>query len=119
MRLYLDEHLAHLAIPLRDQGYDVQSTQDAGNTGLNDEAQLAYAAREDRHLVTYNIQDFALIASEWIDAGHRFPTILFLSPSIPQQDVGGQVRAMRDHLVGRRADEPQTNTVEFVARSPR
>lgn len=59
MRLYLDEHVpVSLASPLAAHGVDCLTTQQAGNAGLSDEAQLAFATSNARALVTFNRRDF-------------------------------------------------------------
>ncbi len=58
-KLYLDEDIhKRVAYALRLRGFDVVSTSEAGNTGLSDFEQLAYAVAEKRVLVTCNISEF-------------------------------------------------------------
>jgi Domain of unknown function (DUF5615) len=53
--LYTDEDVtADLAPALRLRGYIAQSTAEAGNTEISDEAQLIYAAEQDMAILTYN-----------------------------------------------------------------
>ncbi|MFQ6040273.1 MAG: DUF5615 family PIN-like protein [Candidatus Poribacteria bacterium] len=59
-KLYLNENISHklVAIPLRELGYDVISSHEAGMDELDDYSQLAFAARRKRILVTFNRDDF-------------------------------------------------------------
>ena len=60
-KLYLNEHLSpRLAEQLRQHGFDVASTSEAGKGETDDDEQLAYAASEQRALVTFNHKDFAV-----------------------------------------------------------
>jgi hypothetical protein len=47
------------------RGYSAQSTSEAGNLGLPDEAQLIFAAERGMVLFTYNVQDFIPLARAW------------------------------------------------------
>ncbi len=57
--LYNDEDVtSNLTPALRRRGYMCESTTEAGNIGLQDEAQLLYAAERGLAILTYNAQDF-------------------------------------------------------------
>jgi hypothetical protein len=63
VKLYLDENLSpRVAGHLRNRGLDVVSAYEAGNTALDDRAQLQYAAREGRAIVTCNVVDSVQLA---------------------------------------------------------
>ena len=64
--LYLDEDV-HGLLPdlLRARGFDVVSTQQAGNIGLDDAAQLAFAVSHSRTLLTHNRADFEALAATY------------------------------------------------------
>ena len=47
---------------LREQGFDAVHVNEAGRTGLSDPEQLAYAARENRAILTHNAKDFVPLA---------------------------------------------------------
>lgn len=65
MRFYLDENLSpRIAQILRASGLDAVSAHEAGNLGLDDKAQLRYAARAGRALVTLDVGDFVGLAAE-------------------------------------------------------
>ena len=60
--LYLDEHIQlAVAEALRTRGVDVLTTQEAGNIGLGDLSQLAFAGKSRRSLLSYNKRDFTKI----------------------------------------------------------
>jgi len=72
VRLYLDEHVqASLAQGLRARGVDVLTTQEAGNSSLDDEGQLRFAAAHGRVLLSYNKRHFAKLHYDWMAAGRR------------------------------------------------
>jgi hypothetical protein len=53
--LYTDEDVANLvAILLRSRGWDILTTIEAGMSGYSDDEQLAYAASENRCILTYS-----------------------------------------------------------------
>lgn len=66
IRLYLDEDVwPGLAVALREQGYDIVHAYEVDRGGLTDEEQLAYAASEDRTLLTHNSRDFAPLVVDY------------------------------------------------------
>ena len=68
---YLDEHVQlALAEALRARGVDVLTTQEAGNMGLTDMRQLAFATENKRSLFSYNKGHFARIHYQWMNI-HR------------------------------------------------
>ena len=71
-RFYANENLARsLVNQLRQQGYDVQTSYEAGNANQNipDPDVLTYATTEDRCVITYNRQDFIKLHQTGIDHG--------------------------------------------------
>jgi predicted nuclease of predicted toxin-antitoxin system len=62
LSFYFDENIqAALADALKTRGIDVVTTREAGNAGIEDIRQLAYAAEKNRTLLSYNKRDFARI----------------------------------------------------------
>ncbi len=60
-KLHLNEHLSpRLAVQLRQHGFDVTSTLEMGMVEADDDEQLAFAAAEQRAIVTFNHKDFAV-----------------------------------------------------------
>jgi len=74
MSFYFDENIqAALAEALNIRGIDVLTTQQAGNIGAEDIRQLAYAASQNRTILSYNKRDFALIHYRWLELGNLTP----------------------------------------------
>lgn len=116
VKLYLDEDLSQRAAQaLREKGYDVVSSHEVGNDGLTDEEQLRYAAKEQRHLVTYNARDYLVLADLWYRRGQRFPKILILREDrFPRHDLGAQIRALEEFLKRGPEDPNLWDCVEFL-----
>jgi predicted nuclease of predicted toxin-antitoxin system len=85
IRLYLDRHvMTRLATDLRAQGYDVLTTQEAGNDTAPDEDQLTLATAQGRAILTFNIRDFAPLHEQRLAAGQSHAGI------IVSQQLGGR-----------------------------
>ena len=96
MKVYLDEDLSpNIAELLRRRGMDASSAQDIGNTHLDDRAQLKYAAREGRAIVTANVVDFIQLAHEAVATNTQHGGIV-LVPSSFRRD---EFRAIADAIV--------------------
>jgi len=68
LKFYLDEDVPlSFAQALLNRGVDVITTQNAGNSGKNDEEQLIYAANEERVMFTHNKNDFINIYKKFIE----------------------------------------------------
>src|SRR3954454_20637917 len=76
--------MARLAVDLRGRGFDVLTTEQAGNDTASDEAQLAFAAAETRAILTFNIRDFAPLHEQWLAANRAHAGI------IVSQQLGGR-----------------------------
>lgn len=69
MKVYLDENLsARVAQILRARGVDAVSAYEVGQVGLDDRAQLRYAAADGRAVVTLDVEDFIALDAETIAA---------------------------------------------------
>lgn len=69
-RLHLSEHLSpRLAAQLRTYGFDVTSTLELGMVEADDDEQLAYAASNQRAIVTFNHKDFAARHARYLAEG--------------------------------------------------
>ena len=95
MKFYLDEDLPPaVAGALRRRGIDVQTTMDAGNRHLSDWAQLEYAAKGGRCLVTRNVRDFVSIAQDALRRQAPHAGIVLC----PASCRGNEIRRMADAL---------------------
>ena len=88
VRLYLDRHImGRLAVDLRGRGYDVVRTEEVGKDTAPDEEQLAFAAAENRAVLTFNICDFAPLHEAWQTAG-RTHSCVIVSQQLGRRDYG-------------------------------
>ena len=105
MRFYLDEDQSDKVAALaRRYGVDVTCSHEAALDHLPDDAQLAHAAGEGRAMVTRNYSDFQRFTAEFERHGLPHAGVLFLPPSLPNDDFSGIARAIvaydRDHPDG-------------------
>ncbi len=86
MRLLTDEHhTTEIAIQLRAAGHDAVAVLEQGMTGAADESLLAFAATEQRALLTNNVRDFAPLAVLWATGGQDHGGLIFTSDeSLPR-----------------------------------
>lgn len=77
-KLHLNEHLSpRLAEQLRKYGFDVTSTVEAGLVEASDAQQLAFAAGQQRAIVTFNHRDFAVLHEQFLAQGQAHWGIVF------------------------------------------
>ena len=95
MKVYLDEDLSSvIAGLLRKYGIDATTAQDVGNVQLDDRAQLAYAAREGRTIVTANVIDFMELAHETVATNTEHAGIVL----VPSSFRGDEFRVIADAI---------------------
>jgi predicted nuclease of predicted toxin-antitoxin system len=88
IELYLDEDVDVLiAELLRGRGFSVTNTRDAGQLGCTDDEQLAYAAREQKTLVTHNRAHFEALAREYLAEGRSHAGIILAGRNLPYEIV--------------------------------
>ena len=107
IKFYFDEHVpGAVSRGLRQRGVDVLTAQDAGRRGLTDDAQLAFALREGRVMVTLDSDYVALAAQGTEHAG-----IAYVKPRT--RSIGELVRGL---LLIHDALEPgdMLNHVEYL-----
>ncbi len=110
MKLYLVEHLTPiLAKMLRERGIDCLTTQEAGNIGLPDEAQLTYARSHRRVLMTFDRKDFLSLAKQWAELGQPHAGIV-LSRQCSVSDLIRQVL----HLIAKHKGQGFDNQVLWL-----
>ena len=102
VKFFTDEDVyAAVAPALTKAGGDAVSTPEAGRLGESDESQLAWAARDGRVLVTFNVAHFAALHANRMAQGGHHAGIVVSS----QRPIGDMVRRLR-HL---------TNTFDAAA----
>jgi predicted nuclease of predicted toxin-antitoxin system len=68
--LYLDEDVDVLiATLLRARGFEVATTQEAGQISADDDVQLAYAVGRQMAMLTHNRVDYEALAAQYYAAG--------------------------------------------------
>ena len=110
-RLYFDEDAdARLAKALRERGYDVETTVEAGLLAASDEDQLAYAVSRQRALVTHNIKHFPGEHARWVENRGKHWGIIIL---VGHSTVGLWLRRM-ENLLNRFSAEELQNQLLFL-----
>ena len=109
--LYTDEDVTvDLAPALRLRGYIAQSTAEAGNTEISDEAQLIYAAEQSMAILTYNTRHFISLARMWYVSGREHAGII-VSEQFSQRQFGELLQCVLRLLNRLLADEIHNRVV--------
>jgi len=99
VKVYLDEDLVPaVAQLLRRRGIDATSAQEAGNAQLDDRAQLAYATREGRAIVTANVVDFIELARDAVAANTEHAGIILVPSSFRRDEFQAIADAILEAL---------------------
>jgi len=115
VKLYLDENLSpRIAVLLRARGIDAASAHEVGNAGLDDRAQLRYAASEDRVIVTANIVDFVALAEEAVAANAAHGGMLLIPSTFRLDEFGALADAIE--RVARRYPAGAADSVLILSR---
>jgi len=110
IKLLLDENIWQgLPATLRSRGYDVLHVYHAQRGGFEDDAQLAFAVEQGRTLLTYNMQDFAPLATLWYEAGRSHAGII-LSSELER----GELLRRVEKLLATVSAEEMVNAVRFL-----
>ncbi len=113
VRLYLDRHIiGRLAIDLRGRGFDVLTTEEAGQDTASDDEQLSFAASNRRAIITFNIRDFAPLHDQWHSAGKPHCGII-VSQQLGSRQYGLLLQRMLRLLNHLNADEMLNNLVHL------
>jgi predicted nuclease of predicted toxin-antitoxin system len=103
MKFYLDEDVpVAIADALRRRKIDVLTAAEAGNTHGSDRAQLDYAAKTGRCLVTRNVAHFVRLAEQAIQRQRPHAGILLIS----SRYRGNEIRRITDGIVRVAEDNP-------------
>ncbi len=96
MKFYPDEDLSpRIAVALRREGIDAISAYEAGRTQISDSEQLAYAAGDNRCLVTRNARHFIMLSREAINRQQPHAGILLCSHRL----TGAEFRSIARRLI--------------------
>ena len=112
IRLYLDEDAQRnsLVRALRARQVDLLTAQEAGQMGVTDPVQLAYAAEQRRVLFTLNRGDFVKLHIAYLESNRQHAGIIVSD----QLAVGVLLRRLLRLLDTRSAPEMQ-NWLEFLS----
>ena len=105
--------MARLAVDLRGHGYDVRTTEEAGQDTATDEEQLAFATGEGRAILTYNIRDFTPLHEQWQAAGRTHAGIV-VSQQMGRRQYGVLLQRMLRLLNHFTAEEMAGNFVHLA-----
>ena len=118
MRLLLDEHLSPaIADQLRARLHDVVTVVEAGLAGMTDERVLAWAVREQRAVVTNNIQDFRALHADSLRTSSPHYGIVLVSTgkySLRRDNPGPLVAALDRLLVQSPATDALLDIEHFL-----
>ena len=118
MRLFLDAHVSarRIATALRAQ-HDVRAADEERELdGWDDERLLALATEEGRIMVTFNVADFARIATEWAAASRSHAGCL-LMVGIDHREFGLILRVINQALSTRPDQAAWVDYTAFCTRS--
>jgi predicted nuclease of predicted toxin-antitoxin system len=105
IKLYLDEDVhPDLAEMVRSKGFDCTSAAEAGTCGRTDPEQLEYAATEGRCILSFNVPDFAVLATTWAAAGRHHSGIA-VTHQVSRNGLGKLLARIPDFLNNTTADE--------------
>lgn len=119
MRLFLDAHVCgrRIAAALRERGHDVRAADEERELdGWEDQQLLELAATERRIIVTFNVKDFARLATQWAAAGTAHAGIL-LVVGIDHAEFGLTLRIIDHALEERPSQEAWTGYAAWGTRS--
>jgi predicted nuclease of predicted toxin-antitoxin system len=101
----VDSHLPRaLAVALAERGHDASHLADwleGAYLHAPDPELLARAAPESRAIITYDSATLPMDAYALLAAGTPCAGVLVVTRAIGQRDIGGQMRAVMQALIGR------------------
>jgi predicted nuclease of predicted toxin-antitoxin system len=87
-----------VAATLRQYGFEAVHVFEVDRRGILDRPQLEYAAENGMALLTYNVQDFVPLHTEWITAGKRHCGILLAQDKVYKNNIGRLAKDVRSTL---------------------
>jgi hypothetical protein len=113
IRLFIDEDAMSRAVAhnLRMRGVDVATVVEEAREGLDDTAQLDFAASRGRVLYTFNVRDFYRLHTEYLAQGKGHAGIIM---AVQQRySIGEQVRRLL-RLIRTKSAEEMKDGIEFL-----
>ena len=112
IRLYLDEDAQRTSLvrALRARQIDVLTANEAGEIGVSDGEQLAFAVSHDRTVFTFNRGDFARLHAEYLQRSQDHAGIIVSD----QLEISVVIRRLLRLLDGRKAEDMR-NWLEFLS----
>jgi len=115
-RVFFDEDaLAHRLQRAVSPFADTVNAAAAGRRGRSDADQLAFAAAEERVLVTYNQRHFTRLHGEWMASGTHHAGIVCITDRRANPEV---IAAKLVRLLELRSAEEMQNAVRFLNADP-
>jgi len=108
--LYFDENSSNEIVisHLRQAGYDVETTAEAGMLGTSDEEQLRYAVAEGRTIFSHDVDDFCRIHADWSSKGRKHLGIILVDQDkYSPAEIGKRLE--ENFFEGRSRDEVSRN----------
>lgn len=112
--LYFDEDSSNQVVieALREEGYEVLSTPEAGNRGKSDGKQLEFATSQERALFSFNRGDFKRIHKEWWEKGwEHFGIILATQQKVTEK---GLIKQLKINILERYSKEQLKNQIFWL-----
>jgi len=118
LRYLLDEDVnPAVSAAARELGLDVVSVHEIERTGVafGDDAQLRFAAVENRIMVTRNRDDFIRLTRDFFQGGEPHYGALVIPHTLPNKDPGRIARALRRWHDGRPPEQgPEPSVIDFL-----
>ncbi len=112
--LYLDEDSQRkvLVQALRQHGIDVLTSSEANQNSKSDADQLAFAASRGRTVFTYNVGDFIVLHTEYINEGKNHAGIIIGDQG--RFGIGEEIRRILRIIEAKSAEEMRNN-IEYLS----
>ena len=110
IELYLDED-AHVLVAelIRRYGFEITTARDEGQLGREDAEQLAFAARQNKTMLTHNRVDFEALAVEYFETDRTHSGIIIAVRRTPYE-LARRILQILNHVT---ADE-MMNQVRYI-----
>jgi len=109
-KLFLDEDVPlALAWALRNRGVDALHVQEVCRKGKSDAEQLAYAVKQERSLVSFNVKDFVVLHNTYVQTARNHFGIIVSK----QRPIGETLRRLL-HVLQRGPQSPTKNRLVFL-----